>query len=57
MRLQGKAEGAVVMNDMLAERHDGQLRFRLVVTQADVRLIEQRQFFGGAFAVEGTNGP
>ena len=57
MRLQRKAERAVVVDDMLAERHARQLRLRLIVAQARLRLVEQRQPFGGTLAVERPHRP
>ena len=57
MRLQRQAERAVVVDDMLAERHGRQLRLRLVVAQADRRLVEQRQSLGGTLAVQRAHRP
>ena len=45
------------MDDMLAERHAGKPGLRLVVAQADLGPIEQRQPLGGTFAVERAHGP
>ena len=57
MRLQRQAERAVIMQDMLAERHDGELCFRLQIPQPDVCPIEQRQCLGGAPAVKRPDRP
>ena len=57
MGLQRQAKRSVVVDDMLAERHDRQQRLGLVVSHGHIRPVEERQLLGGALAAKRPHGP
>src|SRR5690606_15783171 len=52
-----EAERAIIVDDVLARRHDRQLRSRLIVREADAGPVEQRHGLGGGFPIERTDLP
>ena len=57
MRLQRQAERAVIVDDMLAERHDRQAGFRLLSRDGSFGPVEQRQPLGSTCAVQRAHSP